>query len=181
MKRRLSAFRLVMQEDDTGCGVACVAMLAGVSYAEAKRIVFGDRPRKQVFFMNSEDMRRALDGVGVGLGPMKHVRVGAKFKPDGDALVLVNVDPASTLADDNNHWILYRHGERRFYDPLKARPIGRPKRRIRLYLMVGKIVAGRGVEPWAVSSPPTVVDCTAQLPARSGARSRHPPRIAAFN
>ena len=32
----------VTQEDDTGCGIACVAMLAGISYRESKTIFLED-------------------------------------------------------------------------------------------------------------------------------------------
>jgi predicted double-glycine peptidase len=33
----------VRQEDDTGCGVACVAMVLDCSYPKAKALLFGKR------------------------------------------------------------------------------------------------------------------------------------------
>jgi hypothetical protein len=33
-----------MQKDEDGCGVACVAMLAGISYSQARSIMFGSEP-----------------------------------------------------------------------------------------------------------------------------------------
>jgi hypothetical protein len=35
--------RLVRQKKKTDCGIACLAMLAGISYAQAKRALFGEK------------------------------------------------------------------------------------------------------------------------------------------
>lgn len=41
----------VIQEDSTGCGIACVAMVAGISYAEAKQITLNNEILKKSAIM----------------------------------------------------------------------------------------------------------------------------------
>src|SRR5437879_4505212 len=47
----------IIQEDENGCGVACVAMLANVSYGMARKTMFG---RGDVKPTSTADLRKAL-------------------------------------------------------------------------------------------------------------------------
>lgn len=52
----------VIQQDPTGCGIACVAMLAGVSYAAAKAVAenLGIRIDDPALWSDTEPVRRLL-------------------------------------------------------------------------------------------------------------------------
>lgn len=67
--RPRSRYPLVPQDDDTGCGIACVAMLAGVSYEQAKAATFPPSPRKRKFYTGGADLRRGLKAFGLTLEP----------------------------------------------------------------------------------------------------------------
>src|SRR6266481_121911 len=47
----------IIQEDDNGCGVACVAMLADVSYGTARKAMFGLGDVRET---STADLRKAL-------------------------------------------------------------------------------------------------------------------------
>lgn len=49
--------RRIVQKDKDGCGVACVAMLAGVTYKEAKDLMFG---AESVAMTSTADLCSAL-------------------------------------------------------------------------------------------------------------------------
>jgi len=53
---------LVTQQDPTGCGIACVAMLAGVSYAAARAVAeaLGIRSDDPALWSDTVHMRRLL-------------------------------------------------------------------------------------------------------------------------
>lgn len=64
------AFQRVLQVDDYGCGVACLAMLVGKSYEIARetflRLGFGpDRPRREPFSSNFKELIAALHEHGL--------------------------------------------------------------------------------------------------------------------
>ena len=56
--------RLVRQKTGTDCGVACLAMLAGISWAQARNVLF-DRRHKKGFYTDKDAMRAALRRCGV--------------------------------------------------------------------------------------------------------------------
>lgn len=57
----------VTQEDDTGCGIGCVAVLGGISYRESKTIfledVFSRKRRKYRAY--HKHIEAALDAAGI--------------------------------------------------------------------------------------------------------------------
>ena len=67
--------KLIKQKDEIGCGVACVAMVAGVTYKQAKQLIFPQGTKQQQHFSTeTSDLRRALKSVGVPVAD-KLVRV----------------------------------------------------------------------------------------------------------
>ena len=57
--------RLVRQQDTTGCGIASVAMIAGISYAQAKRVLFPDvTGGRRNYSLNAYQLRDGLRSLG---------------------------------------------------------------------------------------------------------------------
>ncbi len=54
--------RLVVQQETTGCGIACAAMLAGISYTKAKQAAkdLGISPRDPALWSDTQPMHRLL-------------------------------------------------------------------------------------------------------------------------
>src|SRR5438067_6614428 len=52
-----SWLRRIIQQDETGCGVACVAIFANVGYDDARKVMFG---RARGTYTSTADLRRAL-------------------------------------------------------------------------------------------------------------------------
>ena len=66
---------MIHQEDDTGCGLACVAMIAQVTYKEAKATVFPTAtPRKLTFYTRTYQIRKALRGLGIPVAARSYDR-----------------------------------------------------------------------------------------------------------
>jgi ABC-type bacteriocin/lantibiotic exporter with double-glycine peptidase domain len=59
--------RRVVQEDETGCGIACVAMLSGQSYAAIKRLFVQKifQRRRQKLWTRHSDIQKALAEFGI--------------------------------------------------------------------------------------------------------------------
>ena len=56
--------KYIKQRNKTDCGVACVAMLANVTYTQAKLALFGER-HKGVGYTQTNQMRDTLEKLGV--------------------------------------------------------------------------------------------------------------------
>lgn len=57
--------RLIQQLDRTGCGIACFAMIAGITYRQAKRLIFQDvTTGRRSFSTTPGQIREALQGLG---------------------------------------------------------------------------------------------------------------------
>lgn len=103
--------RQIKQRHDTDCGVACVAMLADVSYADAMRVCFPRNEKRKHFAMKTKAMRWALDAFGfywtVGL---------RKYHPDIKGTLLLK-----THTNGNKwHWMV-RTPRGRVLDPSNYR------------------------------------------------------------
>jgi hypothetical protein len=121
--------RRVFQVHDDGCGIACVAMLAGISYRDACLEIFGDY---QGDATSLEDLRWALMACGF--------RVPKRMTPFWErqhtqlkqhALLALNPGP-----DGMWHWAVWDAAQHRILDPLK-RPLRRPT-------IVGHLVVEQG-------------------------------------
>jgi len=64
----------VIQEDATGCGIACCATLAGIGYAEAKRVAkrLGIDAADPRLWSDTAYVRRLLVELGIGTADKEH-------------------------------------------------------------------------------------------------------------
>jgi hypothetical protein len=67
--------RAVKQKHPTGCGVAAVAMAAGVKYDDAMRAVHPNHQQKRVFGCKWNDVRRGLRKFGIKHEPLRRLKV----------------------------------------------------------------------------------------------------------
>ncbi|TPK80389.1 hypothetical protein FJ527_01025 [Mesorhizobium sp. B2-4-18] len=102
--------RLVKQSDENGCGVACVAMIADITYSQARKQMFGDR---RGGYTNTGDLRRALAQLGIQTGP-RLVRLKKNQTPAElpfDAILKTNVKQ-----DGEWHWVIWDSGRQKVLD-----------------------------------------------------------------
>jgi ABC-type bacteriocin/lantibiotic exporter with double-glycine peptidase domain len=110
--------RRVIQKTKIECGVACVAMLANVSYKKAREALFGDGEVDRTWPI---DMRRAL--VALGLNPAKRLtplratlfkdRIRRIESLDNNALVWTNE------TKKESHWVVWDARRKKILDPLE--------------------------------------------------------------
>ncbi len=62
--------RFVIQEEASGCGIVCAAVLAGVSYARAKEVAasLGISASDQALWSDTRHVRRLLRELGIATG-----------------------------------------------------------------------------------------------------------------
>lgn len=74
----------VIQEEATGCAIACAAAIAGISYAEAKRIAggLGIRADHSALWSETEPIRELLEKLGRRAEPGEHPFAGWDALPD---------------------------------------------------------------------------------------------------
>ena len=111
--------RLVKQNDDDGCGLACVAMVTGTSYGAVRRTyreVFRKKRTDEVGTTSLSKLKKIMRRHDIAIdGRMKRF---AGRKPDEldlgfDALLKVN----PRLDGDEWHWVLWDHRRHRVLDP----------------------------------------------------------------
>ena len=103
--------RRIVQKDDVGCGIACVAMLSGQTYTSVRQLMF---PDGKVSATSTAQIRSALADLGcdtgTGLVPLR----GRNYRElTGDAVL--NVWPRK-----NNrcwHWVVWDAARKRVLDP----------------------------------------------------------------
>lgn len=99
MKRKL---RRIPQRDwaNGDCGLACVAMVAGVSYEEALGVFRGlDRPNENGFYTRYREIEEMLTRLGC-VTRRRHFRSWKHF--DQHAIVKVNLCKSGTW-----HWVVF--------------------------------------------------------------------------
>lgn len=94
--------RLVAQETPNSCGQACVAMVAGVTWAQAVAAV------GIAGITQTRDLRRGLERLGIPSGETVRLRKGAEI-PDR-AIVMLR-----TKGQRVGHWVVWFH--QYFWDP----------------------------------------------------------------
>jgi hypothetical protein len=108
----------VLQENEEGCGVACVAMIAGVSYWDARVAIFGKKQR-YLHTTFTSDLVKGLRKLGFRSGG-KLTRLGQKSKISDyrdipqNAILKVN-----RRKNGSWHWIVWDAAARCTRDPLK--------------------------------------------------------------
>lgn len=110
VKGRSVPMRLIRQRNEKDCGVACVAMLAGVSYPNAKKMIFGTETAGLV---GASDVRSALEAFGHVPGRSLTPLRGRDYRTlPGPAILKVN-----PRANGEWHWIVWNG--KRVLDPKK--------------------------------------------------------------
>lgn len=120
--------RRVVQEDEDGCGLACIAMLLGVSYSEAKALCSHSRTGKTW----THELRAALRRYGVRtaewLEPIDEPTLPSLL---GIAILQSNYDP-----DEGWHWAIWDGLVGRILDP---KPVPYRRLRVNAFLAVGDL------------------------------------------
>ena len=116
--RSIFAMRYMKQKTKTDCGVACLAMLTGVSWVQARNALNFDKNEK-VFLTTKDQMRDALRRLGVVTA--KRLTV-CKYpeRLQSDALLRTNV-----LASGRFHWAVWDAKKQQILDPYykRTRPL----------------------------------------------------------
>jgi hypothetical protein len=116
VKVREQPMRHILQKGDMDCGIACVAMLAGVGYFEALE-AFNDKESAVEKGNLAPTLRDAL--IKLGHQPAKRL---TKFRGydvlENDAILKVN--PYTKGADW--HWVVWDAERTRILDPRRPRP-----------------------------------------------------------
>lgn len=110
--------RHVKQKTETDCGVACVAMLAGVSWAKARDALDFER-NDTAFWTDMDSMKTALKRLGVITAERLSVCKNPK-NLQTDALLRTNL-----LANGNWHWAVWDARRQKILDPYykRTRPL----------------------------------------------------------
>jgi hypothetical protein len=105
-----------LQQDRSGCGLACVAMLAGIGYAQARglaqalgvgpkpyryRVGAGSRTARDGYLTDARQLRRMLKLLGLRSEAEREVSDWDEC--DGDGIVAINYD----AANDSWHWVVH--------------------------------------------------------------------------
>jgi ABC-type bacteriocin/lantibiotic exporter with double-glycine peptidase domain len=111
--------KLVRQKTKTDCGVACFAMLADISYAQARRALFGEK-HKGPGYTYKDQMRNALKAFGVVLSE-RLTRCPRPERLTQDALIRTN-----ELSNGMWHWVVWDARRAKILDPLPYKRRLRP-------------------------------------------------------
>ena len=121
--------RHVIQKDENGCGMACVAMLAGVDYETSCKRLFRTKSGKGRY-THTKEIKAALRRAG-----LRTDRRCVRFKKDEGPLILQFDAIMITRAAKQHgtfHWVVWDSKARRVLDPdYEAR-----KRKFSSYLRV---------------------------------------------
>lgn len=101
---------LIRQRTNTDCGVACLAMLAGISWEQAREALFNGTPKRS-FRTKVQQMRIALLKFGIIMSPSLVVCKNPS-RLSRDALLRTNV-----LANGDWHWAVWDSKRKKLLDP----------------------------------------------------------------
>ncbi|MGE0093766.1 MAG: cysteine peptidase family C39 domain-containing protein [Alphaproteobacteria bacterium] len=105
--------RQIWQLDENGCGIACIAMLAGIGYRQAKRELYAGTSRRTSTFTDTRDLRRVLKRFGFKTsGHLRSLRGRQLIDLRSDAILKVNPRP-----DGSWHWVIWDATRKRILDP----------------------------------------------------------------
>lgn len=111
--------RRVVQEDATGCGLACIAMLSGRKYQEVKNLAVSDLDfdNEGYFYTGTRDLVQLGESFGLKVGTRRR-----KFKKfdllPNKAILAINYKEKS----DTWHWVVFHRSNKEQYvlDPKKS-------------------------------------------------------------
>ncbi|MEE9448385.1 MAG: cysteine peptidase family C39 domain-containing protein [Arenicellales bacterium] len=121
----MSQIRLVKQKDDTGCGIACAAMVANCSYEKAKRMLMKQEGWKKLnrkVYTRARHIKPLLNKLGLKCEIKK-----SKSWKDYDGLSIVGVNSDE---DGYFHWVVVIKDKKHFLiiDPSKGEIFNGAKR-----------------------------------------------------
>jgi ABC-type bacteriocin/lantibiotic exporter with double-glycine peptidase domain len=112
--------KVVLQEDETGCGLACVAMIAGRTYAEARQTAaqLGIRVKDKKLFSDTQYIRRLLRRFGIQTSPAEKPFVSWDAVPEK---ALLSIKYHKENDRPMWHWVVFERNEGRpaVLDPAK--------------------------------------------------------------
>lgn len=110
--------KTVRQQDDNGCGVACVAMLAGITYGEARKQVYlSGRSR----LTKTKDLLIALRKLGRQPVTDRRQPFGSKTETDLEHDALVFVELTDEDGDQFKHWMVWDAESRNLRDSYRPK------------------------------------------------------------
>lgn len=123
--------KLIRQEHRTGCGIACVAMISGATYAEVMSVapeVLDWSESKRTFYTSSSQLQSLLLKMNISALKGRSVRKWSSL-PD-TAIVGINHNEKN----DTWHWVVFRREARKEYvlDPQSKREARKDFGRMRL-------------------------------------------------
>jgi hypothetical protein len=126
---------LVCQEDDTGCGVACVAMVLDCSYSKAKDLLFGKDFTGWSYRTRTRDLVHALRSRGAKVS--RHLKRSQGRWELLPPLCIVKVILEQCGSRDW-HWVVFARGVRQWVvlDPARRTAWKRPPWPPRGYLQI---------------------------------------------
>jgi ABC-type bacteriocin/lantibiotic exporter with double-glycine peptidase domain len=109
--------RRILQEDTTGCGLACVAMVTGSTYAKVKAaaIRLGIAARGEPCYTVANDLARLMREFG--MHPSKEKMITSWPPLKHPSIVAINLQK-----NGNWHWVVYVPGDDggHVFDPKKS-------------------------------------------------------------
>lgn len=111
--------RRVVQQDRTGCGLACIAILAQTEYSNVKETalsLFNLEPNDE-FYTSAHELQKLGQEYNLNVGGKRRVFKGFKALPDL-AILAINYREK----EDTWHWVVYCRDEDSEFviDPKKA-------------------------------------------------------------
>jgi ABC-type bacteriocin/lantibiotic exporter with double-glycine peptidase domain len=108
----------VIQEHEVGCGVACLAMLAGITFQEAAVVMF---PNGRIRPARTSDIKRAAKTLGIDAGARRR-SLGKRDYRDLREDALLSVKFRNTRWW---HWVVWDSRNKQLLDP-RDPPYERP-------------------------------------------------------
>jgi len=111
----------ILQEDGTGCGIACIAMITGRSYQQIKDelIKMPGYSAKGPFYTDASELRALAKSQGVSLIKRKRKFKEWKLVPNGSILAIRFKEKNS---EQEWHWVVFNriNGREFVIDPKKS-------------------------------------------------------------
>jgi hypothetical protein len=126
--------KFVKQRGDYDCGIACLAMVTGLTYAQAKTLMFPPGHGWCNELTDHYDIKKALEKAGVERG-RRFVRGPKKFSGMHKTAI---VAASMNKTRDRWHWVVFDAERGKILDPEKDLAVSKCRRTIASYLPVGR-------------------------------------------
>ncbi|HTM08157.1 MAG TPA: cysteine peptidase family C39 domain-containing protein [Verrucomicrobiae bacterium] len=112
--------KIISQEDETGCALACVAMVAGKTYAEVKQTAaqLGIKVKDKKLYSETKYVRRLLSRFGIQASDVEKPFVGWGALPD---TALLSIKYHRENSRNVWHWVAFERKQEQsaVFDPAK--------------------------------------------------------------